>query len=361
MDIDPEKFKNKKIVIMAGGTGGHVFPALAVARKLSSNGAIVFWLGTALGIEAKLIPQEFEIDYIKVKGLRNKGLVKKISFPFSLIHAVLQAKNILKKRKADLVIGFGGYASGPGGLAAYLSKIPLVLHEQNAIPGMTNKYLSKIAKVTLLAFDYRKFGKNPKVVGNPLRSDIVQLAKQAKSFNQDKLNILVVGGSLGAKALNDIVPEALKLMTGKNISVIHQSGEKLLDETNANYNGLSIDYQVQKFIDDMSKAYEWADLIICRSGASTVSEVAAVGLPAIFVPYPHAVDDHQFYNAKFLVDSGAAICVRQSGLSADKLKKRLEDFLFHSEKLKDMSDKLKQLSILDSAERVMVEASNYIK
>jgi len=360
--LNSKNCTGKNIIIMAGGTGGHVFPALAVARCFKQKGATVSWVGTKLGIETKIVPAEFEIDYIKVSGVRKKNLRQKLSFPMKLISAILQAKSILKKRQAHIVIGFGGYASGPGGIAAYLSKIPLIIHEQNAIPGMTNRYLSKISNLTLLAFPYSKLKAKSKVIGNPLREEIKELNNNIKIYNKTEFNILILGGSLGAKMLNDIVPKALeKLKTRHGFKVIHQSGEKLYSETIGNYASITTGYEIKKFIDNMAEVYKWADIIICRSGASTVSEVAAAGIPAIFIPYPHAVDDHQYHNAKFLADAKAAVIFRQSELSPNKLAEVLDELFTKPEILDEMSKNSKNSAVINATEEVASVVLKYLQ
>lgn len=326
----------KRCLIMAGGTGGHVFPGLAVANALRDEGWDIQWLGTPERMEAQVVPKyDIPIHFIPVKGLRGKGLGARIKGAFALIKSLLSARRIIKRINPDVVVGFGGYASGPGGVAAKSLGIPVIIHEQNAAAGMTNKLLSKIAHKVLLGFEdakaqFVKVKNKVHVVGNPVRDDIweIQQKSQENSGEQsaDKtLNMLVVGGSLGAQALNDVVPQVCSALKG--LSIRHQCGKgnaKTVEQTYANTGSVHIDSArsgsksadvvVSDFIDDMAAAYEWADFIVCRAGALTVSEVAAAGRAAIFVPLPHAVDDHQTKNAQSLVKHNAAIMIAQSVL-----------------------------------------------
>lgn len=314
--------QGKRVVIMAGGTGGHIFPALAVADELAANGAQVTWLGSDYGIERKLLGERYPIDLLKAQGVRGKSIKAKLLFPFKLARAVWQARKVLKSRQADVVIGFGGYASGPGGLAAAQLGIPLIVHEQNARAGLTNRKLAGFAKAILLAFPVSGFEKYPyvRVVGNPVRKEIVEVGKSPRDFFVPQLNLLVIGGSQGAQVLNEVVPAAMKLLPeSAHLHVWHQSGEKLYEQTTKAYASIDdVTIRVDRFIDNMAEAYQWAHLIVCRAGALTVSEVAAAGLPSIMVPFPHAVDDHQYHNAQFLVTAGAGRCIRQEDFNPAK-------------------------------------------
>lgn len=312
---------DKRIVIMAGGTGGHVFPALAVAQYLAEKEWIVSWIGTRSGLESKVVPaQGIDIDWLAVKGLRGKGRLAKINNLMLLVKAFWQVMNIFRQRKPHVVLGMGGYVAGPGGMMASLMGIPLVIHEQNRVPGTTNRWLKRRANKVLEAFP-QSFDKNDNAIftGNPLRSYFTDFPEKPVWREQTKRNlrVLVVGGSLGAKILNEVVPVALQKMDG--IEVMHQTGAASLKSVKEKYAEYSIDAQVLEFIDDMAACYQWADMIVCRSGAMTVSEVAAVGLPAIFIPLPHAIDDHQTENAKYLSESGAAIMLPQNKLNDDSL------------------------------------------
>lgn len=321
----------KTNLIMAGGTGGHIFPALALARQLEAAGERVVWLGSANRIEAELIPQEeIEFHALKVDGLRGKGKLALLKAPFNLLASLWQALKVMRQIKPIRVIGFGGFASGPGGLAAWLKDIPLFIHEQNALPGLTNKLLSKLAKQVFTAFP-QAFAGNKKtyLVGNPVRQEVTQLASPEVRYNQREgaLRILVVGGSLGAQVLNTTLPAALDLLDASLVKeslplIKHQTGKHQAAEVEAAYQQffatkglttaeISQQVEVTEFIDDMATALAWADLIICRAGALTVAEVSTAGVAALFVPFPFAVDDHQTHNARYLSDAKAAILMPQ--------------------------------------------------
>lgn len=312
------------ILITAGGTGGHVFPALAVARALRAQGAEVVWLGTREGIEARLVPAAgIEIDYIRIRGLRGGGLLRWLLLPMRLNLAMLEALRILRRRKPAAVLAMGGFAAGPGGLMASLLNIPLLVHEQNAVAGLTNRWLAKLADVVLAGFP-GAFGerRGVEVVGNPVRAEILALPapEQHRAGRSGRLRLLVVGGSQGAKVFNDTVPEALRAMPDDaRPQVWHQTGsrdEAMLTEA---YRAFAPDARVSAFIDDMAAAYAWADVVLCRAGAMTVAELAAAGVAAILVPLPHAADDHQTANAKFLAGREAAVLVPQAEFTATRL------------------------------------------
>ncbi|MDD8060307.1 undecaprenyldiphospho-muramoylpentapeptide beta-N-acetylglucosaminyltransferase [Shewanella metallivivens] len=350
--------RSPRILVMAGGTGGHVFPALAVAKHLAEKGWQVRWLGTADRMEARLVPQHgFDIEFIDIKGVRGNGLIRKLAAPFKIIRSIIQAKAVINDFKPNVILGMGGFASGPGGVAGKLSGVPVVLHEQNAIPGMTNKLLSKIAKKVLCAFP-NTFGSevaNVEVVGNPIRQELIVLGEQTKTAQVDALRILVVGGSLGAKVLNDVMPAVVaQLSKQHSITVWHQVGKNNHAAVKASYQQLGqLDtVNVAEFIDDMEAAYRWTDVVVCRSGALTVSELAAVGLPSILVPYPHAVDDHQTVNASVLVDAGAGFLLPQTILNADNLAEKLQLFAEHREELAQMGRKARGVAVLDATQRV---------
>ena len=302
----------RPILIMAGGTGGHVFPALAVARELRRLGREVRWMGTRSGIEARLVPEAgIEIDWLSVQGLRGKGRLALLAAPFRLLHACWQALGILRRQRPAAVLGMGGFASGPGGLMARLLRIPLVIHEQNAIPGLTNRLLARLASRVFCAFPQACSGlPGAEAVGNPVRPEIAALAEPSERYagrGDEPLQLLVIGGSLGARRLNQTLPAALALLDpAQRPQVRHQCGPKLERECRQAYAEAGVEAEILPFVDDMPAAYARADLVICRAGALTVSEVAAVGVAALFVPYPHAVDDHQYANARFLVEAGAA-------------------------------------------------------
>lgn len=318
----------KKALVMAGGTGGHVFPALAVAQALVARGWSIHWLGSRGGMEVELVTKHgFAISTLPVSGLRGRGAAGLVAAPFKLLRSLLGALAVIRRERPQAVIGFGGFASGPGGVAARLAGIPLVVHEQNAIAGLTNRLLARIATRVLAAFPAAQAQlPGAQVVGNPVRDVIRQVPEPEARYasRDDTLRVLVVGGSLGAQALNAQVPGALALVAGKRaLSVRHQTGRNAVDETRGNYARVNVAADVSAFIDDMAAAYAWADLVICRAGALTVSEVAAVGVPAIFVPFPHAVDDHQTHNAAYLVKVGAAVLLQQADINAERLAKEI--------------------------------------
>jgi len=328
---------SKKLLVVAGGTGGHIFPGIAVAEALKSEGWNVHWLGTAKRMEAKIIPEHgYPISFINIAGLRNKDWKTWLKTPFKLFQSVTQSIKVIKTVKPDVVLGMGGYASAPGGFAAWLLSKPLVLHEQNAVAGMSNRFLSRIASVVLSAFPGAfKSKPNALVVGNPLRSDIVALETEIPEQPTSTKKVLVIGGSLGAQVLNETVPQAMNQIKVQNINVWHQTGagnEEKVQESYDKY-GLSDDkVKVSEFIDDMSTAYQWADVVICRAGALTVSELAMAAKPAIFIPLPHAVDDHQTKNAMYLVSKGAAKLISQTEFNGTTLAQMLNS-LFSSDKV----------------------------
>lgn len=298
-----------RIMIMAGGTGGHLFPALAVADYLRERGVEVRWLGARGGMESRLVPKhDFAIDYISISGLRGKGLLGWLLAPYKINLAIMQALRLMLKFKPDAVLGMGGFVTGPGGVAAFLMGKPLIIHEQNAIAGLTNRLLSKLADHVLQAFPYALKMKNVKTVGNPIRESICNVKSTIDMQNfEQPMRLLVVGGSLGAQALNETIPQALAQMDAANRpEVRHQCGERHLDDAKTAYKEVAVEANVVPFIDDMADAYRWADLVICRAGALTVSELAAAGVPSILVPFPYAVDDHQTANGQFLVNAGGA-------------------------------------------------------
>jgi len=344
------------VVIMAGGTGGHIFPALAVAKELQQRGATVSWLGTQRGLEAEVVPAAgIEIDWVTVFGLRGNGIMGWLKAPLLLMRAISQAKKILQQRRANVVLGMGGFVAGPGGVAAKLAGIPLVVHEQNSVAGMTNRYLAKMASRVLVAFP-NVFPGSAKVeyVGNPLRREITSIAAPSqRPGHEGPMRLLVVGGSLGAKALNEIVPQALAMMAeGVRPEVWHQTGKRNLDEAIDAYAYAGVNARVVPFIENMAEAYVWADLVICRSGALTVAEIAAIGVASILVPFPHAVDDHQTTNGHFLEHAGAALMIQQSELSAVMLSEKLAQLLQQPEKLKSMAESARELALPKASEVV---------
>lgn len=320
------------ILIMAAGTGGHIFPALAVARELQQRGASVHWLGTVHGMESRIVPQEgIAMDSIHISGLRGNGLLGWLKAPWRIIKAVLESRRVIKHCQARAVLGMGGFVTGPGGVAARLAGLPLVIHEQNAIPGLSNRLLSRIATRVMQAFpDSFSSEINAETCGNPVRGDIGELTAPTERYrdHQGPLRILVVGGSLGAAVLNQTVPQALALFgEEQRPRVLHQAGERNIEQARSAYQEAGVEADVRAFINDMGEAYEWCDLVICRAGALTVSELALAGVPALLVPYPYAVDDHQTANAGYLVQSGAAVLMPQNDLTVESLAAFIGSFL----------------------------------
>lgn len=351
-----------KVLIMAGGTGGHVIPALSVAQVLKSHGVQVEWLGTRAGIEARLVPAvNIPIHWLNITGLRGKSVATLLMAPFRLLSAVLQARRVIKTLEPDAVLGMGGFASGPGGLAARLMGKRLVIHEQNAIAGMTNRYLSKLAHKTAYAFD-GAFAEheNSLRVGNPVRTEIEALPaprQRAQAKNGNSMNVLVLGGSLGAQALNEVLPKALlKARHIENIRVRHQAGSRNIEAAKEAYSvlgdSLRLQADVKDFIDDMAAAYAWADLVVCRAGALTVAELAAAGVASVLVPFPHAVDDHQTLNAQVLQRAGAALVCQQTDLNAEVLANLFDQFCEDPDRLLLMAEAARSVAEPNTAERL---------
>ncbi|PNH78991.1 undecaprenyldiphospho-muramoylpentapeptide beta-N-acetylglucosaminyltransferase [Vibrio diazotrophicus] len=346
--------KNKKrLMVMAGGTGGHVFPGLAVAKKLQQQGWEIRWLGTADRMEADLVPKHgIEIDFIRVKGLRGQGITRLIKAPFQIINAILQARRHMKAWQPDAVLGMGGYVSGPGGIAAWLQGIPVILHEQNAVAGLTNQWLSKIASRVFQAFN-GAFPNAP-VVGNPVRTDVVELPEpnQRLAERSGPIRVLVMGGSQGARILNQTLPEVMAKL-GEGYEVRHQAGKDNQTEVEQAYQVAGAkNFQVTEFIDDVAQAYAWADLLVCRSGALTVSEISAAGVAAIFIPFMHK-DRQQALNADHLVECGAAKMIEQPQLTVEKLSQTIAQL--ERTQLLDMANKARQAAKLD-ADQVVADA-----
>jgi UDP-N-acetylglucosamine--N-acetylmuramyl-(pentapeptide) pyrophosphoryl-undecaprenol N-acetylglucosamine transferase len=350
------------ILIMAGGTGGHVFPALAVADALRARGVEVVWMGTRRGLEARVAPAAgIPIDWVSVSGLRGKSLLKTLLSPFMLMIAFAQAFGIMLARRPRAVLGMGGFVTGPGGLSAWLLRRPLLIHEQNAIPGLTNRLLSRIAREVLEGFPGSL--PNGRHVGNPVRADIAALPAPAQRMNgrNGAARLLILGGSLGARALNRLLPAALaKLDPALRPAVRHQAGRSHFDEAPAAYQAAGVTARVEPFIEDMAAAYAWADLVVCRAGALTIAELAAAGIGAILVPYPHAVDDHQTANARYLSDAGAALVHQEAALNADALAALLSGLVGDRARLLSMANAARALARPDAgrivAERCMALA-----
>ena len=347
-------------MMMAAGTGGHVFPALAVAKELQQQGVEVSWLATPSGMENRLLKnQNIPIYQIDIQGVRGNGVLRELAAPFKILKATLSAMRYMKQLNVEAVAGFGGYVAGPGGLAARALGIPVIIHEQNAVAGFTNTQLSRISKTVCQAFP-NTFATNEKVqtTGNPVRKEITEILNPSWRYQErekagEPLRILIVGGSLGAQALNERVPEALKQLN-LPLNVYHQCGQNHAEKTLARYEGKpdQLNVDVQPFIENMAEAYSKADLIICRAGALTVTEIATAGVAAIFVPLPSAVDDHQTANAKFLANSGAAKICPQATLTSESLKEILAP-LMNRQLLSEMAAKARQQAQPDATQQVV--------
>lgn len=329
----------KPVLIMAGGTGGHVFPALAVADELRARGVPIVWLGTRNGIEARVVRQAgYQIEWLSITGLRGKNAATLLLAPARLLVACAQACRVLWQRKPGVVLGMGGFVAGPGGLMAWMMRRPLVVHEQNAVAGLTNRMLARLAGQVLQAFP-QTFN-NAVTVGNPVRKDIQQLPEPDMRIggHQGALRLLVIGGSLGAVRLNEIVPQAVSLIEPEaRPEIRHQTGRNNLEAARECYRQHDVDADVEAFIDDMAEAYGWADLVICRAGAMTVFELAAAGVGSILVPYPYAVDDHQTANAAYLVNAGAAIVKQQQDLNSEWLSDTINTLTQQRDRLVQMA------------------------
>ncbi|MEM9057880.1 MAG: undecaprenyldiphospho-muramoylpentapeptide beta-N-acetylglucosaminyltransferase [Pseudomonadota bacterium] len=343
------------VMIMAGGTGGHVFPALAVAERLRELSTPVVWMGTREGLEARVVPAHgLPIEWVSVSGLRGKGAAGWLLAPFRLVRALVQSLSILLRSKPAVVLGMGGFVTGPGGVAAWLLRTPLVIHEQNAIAGLTNRLLSRLASDVLAGFPNGFPPRaNARTVGNPVRRDIAALPAPVERLagRDGRPRLLVVGGSRGALALNRKVPAALAhLPDNERPSVWHQCGSKTLDEAEAAYAEAGVEARIDAFIDDMPAAYAWADLVVCRAGALTVAELGAVGVAALLVPFPYAVDDHQTANGQHLVAAGAAVLAPEATLDAESLAAALRKLLGDRERLLAMAQKARGTAQPDATE-----------
>lgn len=342
----------RTILIMAGGTGGHVMPALAVADTLRTRGWRIVWLGAPGGMEAGLAAKNgFELEPVAFSGLRGKGLLAKLLLPTRLLIAFWQSLRAIRRVAPRAVLGMGGYISFPGGMMAVLLNRPLVIHEQNAIAGLANRVLAHVADRVLIAFPGAL--RNALVVGNPVRTAIMEIEDpQPRYARRDgPIRLLVVGGSLGAQVLNDAIPKALALIEpARRPIVMHQAGAKNIAALQESYRQSGVAGELVAFIDDMASAYAHADLVICRAGAMTVAELAAAGVAALFVPFPHAVDDHQTANARYLVDPGAALLIHQRDLSPARLAGEIESLT--RERLAAMAVRARALAKPDATARV---------
>ncbi|WP_420427280.1 undecaprenyldiphospho-muramoylpentapeptide beta-N-acetylglucosaminyltransferase [Algiphilus sp.] len=340
-----------KVLIMAGGTGGHVFPALAVAELLRAERHEVEWMGTAAGLEARVVPQHgIPLRTIDVRGLRGTGWRRLVVAPFAVLRAILQALTIVRRMQPAVVLGMGGFAAGPGGIAAWLLRRPLVIHEQNAAAGMTNRLLARFARRVLQAFPNALPGATS--VGNPVRAAFTALPFPEQRFadRDGPLRLLVVGGSQGARALNERVPQALALGAPGHFEVWHQGG-RTVEVAQQAYTEAGLAARVDAFIDDMAAAYAWADVVVCRAGAMTVAELAAAGVGAILVPFPAAVDDHQTRNGQHLVDRNAAVLIQEAVLTPQRLAETLQD-IGNRDRLLQMAQAARAAAMPDSGQRI---------
>jgi UDP-N-acetylglucosamine--N-acetylmuramyl-(pentapeptide) pyrophosphoryl-undecaprenol N-acetylglucosamine transferase len=337
----------KRILIMAGGTGGHIFPGLAVAEQMRAAGWDVVWMGARGGMEERLVPRHgYRTALIRARAARGKGLVQKLLLPANLLYSFWESARAIHRLKPSVVLGLGGYVAFPGGMMASLLNRPLALHEQNAIAGVTNRVLAQVSDKVMVAFPHAL--KGAEWTGNPVRHEIAAMAPPETRFRgrEGPLRILVVGGSLGAQALNEALPKAIALLAQKPV-VVHQAGEKHLDALKANYAAARVEGELVAFIDDMARRYAEADLVVCRAGAMTIAELSAGGMASILVPFPHAVDDHQSANARFLADSGAAVLIQQRDLTPQKLAALMASF--DRAKLLEMANKARALGKPDAA------------
>ena len=345
----------RPVVIMAGGTGGHIFPGLAVARELRARGVPVTWLGAAGAMETRLVPpQGIAIDTLPIAGIRGKGKLALVGAPFRIMRAVRAAGFALRARNPRAVVAFGGFASGPGGLAGRLLGVPLIVHEQNRAPGMTNRILARFCRRLLVGFP-GSFAGGEELVGNPVRAEIAAIAapEQRLSGRDGPLRVLVVGGSQGARVLNQAVPAAVAALAGQaQFQIRHQSGEKLFAEAQAAYQQADVAAEVSPFIADMAQAFAWADLVVCRAGASTLAELCAVGVPAVLVPFAAAVDDHQTRNAQYLVEHGAAVLLKQDAGLAAALQQTLQQLHDDPARRMAMAQAARGLARVDAAARI---------
>ncbi|MEW7980511.1 MAG: undecaprenyldiphospho-muramoylpentapeptide beta-N-acetylglucosaminyltransferase [gamma proteobacterium symbiont of Phacoides pectinatus] len=353
------------VMVMAGGTGGHVFPALAVARALRERGREVLWLGTPGSFESRVVPGHgFPMELVNLRGLRGNGIGGWLGAPFMIGYALLRSLAILRRHRPSLVLGMGGVVTGPGGVAARLLGVPLVIHEQNAVPGMTNQWLSRIADRVLEAFpgsfDARR---RARLTGNPVRAEIALLPppEQRLAGRAGPLRLLVLGGSLGAQALNETLPGALaRLDVAQRPEVRHQAGRGKERATADAYAAAGVEAQVLPFLSEMDQAYAWADLVVCRAGALTVAELAAAGVASILVPYPHAVDDHQTRNAGYLADQGAARLLPQDQMNAERLEQILRPLLEGREAVRAMARRARDLALPGATAAVVAACEEVI-
>jgi UDP-N-acetylglucosamine--N-acetylmuramyl-(pentapeptide) pyrophosphoryl-undecaprenol N-acetylglucosamine transferase len=345
-----------RVLIMAGGTGGHVYPALAIARAMQSRGYDVEWLGTSRGLEARVIPETgIKLNTLSVSGLRGKGLIDSLRAILMMPVALIQAFLVVFRYRPGCVLGMGGYAAAPGGLVSWLLRRPLIIHEQNAVAGTTNRLLAPLANRVCAAYP-KAFASRENVieVGNPVRAEIVALREnwRARKEGSAVLNVLVLGGSLGARALNEVVPDALAKLPDGLLQIWHQCGENNLETTAAHYSKLGLEVRLEPYIEDMAAAYAWADIAFCRAGALTCAELAIAGVPSILVPLPGAIDDHQTENARVLERASAAYLMPQSAMDVEALSEILQACAENRENLEHMAEAAFKMGWVDSVDRI---------
>lgn len=350
--------KRNHLMVLAGGTGGHIYPALAVANALRGKGSELSWLGTSRGLEASVVPvNQIELRYIPVSGLRGHGIVSWLKAPFKLFWATVKSAQHIRQLNPDCILAMGGFVAGPGGLAAWLLRKPLIVHEQNAVAGLTNKYLAKLATRVLTGF--RSVGGLPERavwVGNPVRSEIV---RSEKKTNRVVTNILVIGGSQGARSLN-IHLASVFAKQKSSIDVWHQCGRSNAEQVKQSYQNVEFPIRVSEFIDNMAGAYAWADLLICRAGAMTIAECCAAAKPALLIPFPHSAGDHQVRNAEAMVDAGAALMLSNAQLSENVMVQKLHGLLTNHQRLKKMSEAAFSLHKPDALNSVVCVCEEYM-
>ena len=349
-----------RLLVVAAGTGGHVYPALAAAERLRAMGVDVSWLGTAAGIESRLVPAAgFPFHVSKVAGLRGRGLVRWLAAPLLLLRSALRSMAVLARVRPHVVLGMGGYGAGPGGVAARMFGIPLVIHEQNAVPGLTNRILARIATRVLEAFPATFAARSRAIhTGNPVREAFASSAAPETRLadRAGRLRVLVIGGSQGARALNEVVPRALAVdALATRVTVWHQCGPAHLDAARAGYAAVEVEAEITAYIEDMGPAYAWTDVAVCRAGAMTVSELAAAGVASVLVPFPHATDDHQYRNARWLADRGAAIVVREDSFDAVSLASILDALHEDRGRVASMSRAAYDTAVRDATQRVAAQ------
>lgn len=349
----------QRVLIMAGGTGGHVFPALAVAKAFQEKGAEIRWLGTRSGIESRIVPENgIELVYLDVAGVRGQGIKRLLMAPLKIVSAIWQVLRLIRNFKPDLVLGMGGFVTGPGGIGAWLSRTPLCIHEQNAVAGFTNRVLARFAKRVFEAFPgtFPELARKVVTTGNPVRTEIAEIADPELRLREREgpIHVLILGGSQGAVALNDLVPQAFAAMDEPGQFMIrHQAGGKNHEAASKKYQAFGVKAEVLPFIDDMQAAYAWADIVICRSGALTVAELAAAGVGSLLVPYPFAVDDHQTRNGDYLASRGAAILIQQKDLEPNMLKRVITEKLSDRAELLRMAKAARSLALVEATRQVV--------